>query len=166
MKKLLYGMLTLVILVGSAYAVAAGPGPGGPGGPGPEGLLSRVLALKLTDAQKHEVAVILKRNRPAFETGMAAMREAFDAMRQVMRSDPGNETAVRQASRAIGVAAEDMAVLRGKVEAAVMGRLTPEQRKIWDAAEKPPVPRDLKERFHAGRELVNDWIDTHAGTDS
>ena len=59
MKKLCYGLLTLVILVGSAYAVAAGPGPGGPGGPGPEGMLDRLLALKLSDTQKHDVAVIL-----------------------------------------------------------------------------------------------------------
>ena len=166
MKKLLYGMLTLAILVGSAYAVAAGPGPGGPGGPGPEGLLNRLLSLKLTDAQKHDVALVLKRNRPAFHADMEAMRAAFDGMRQVMRTDPGNEAAVRQASKAIAAAAEDMAVLRGKVEAALMALLTPEQHKLWDEAEKPPVPRDIKERFHAGRELVNDWIDTHAGKDS
>ena len=166
MKKLLYGMLTLAILVGSAYAVAAGPGPGGPGGPGPEGLLDRLLSLKLTDAQKHDVAVVFKRNRAAFESGMAAMREAFDGMRDVMRADPGNENSVRQASRAVAVAAEDMAVLRGKVEATMLTLLTPEQRKIWEETGKPPLPRDLKERFHAGRELVNDWIDTHAGKDS
>ena len=166
MKKLLYGMLTLAILIGSAYAVAAGPGPGGPGGPGPEGLLDRLLSLKLTDAQKHDVAVVLKRNRTAFESGMTAMREAFDGMREVMRADPGNENSVRQASRAIAVAAEDMAVLRGKVEAALLTLLTPEQRKIWEEIGKPPMPRDPKERLHAGRELVNDWIDTHAGKDS
>ena len=166
MKKLFYGMLTLAILVGSAYAVAAGPGPGGPGGPGPEGLLDRLLSLKLTDAQKHDVAIVLKRNREAFETGMAAMREAFDGMRDVMLADPGNEGSVRQASRAVAAAAEDLAVLRGKVEAAVLVLLTPEQRKMWEEAGKPPVPKDFKERFHAGRELVNDWINTHAGQGS
>ncbi|MYL83207.1 periplasmic heavy metal sensor [Desulfovibrio aerotolerans] len=166
MKKLLYGMLTLAILVGSAFAVAAGPGPGGPGGPGPEGLLNRLLSLKLTDAQKHDVAVILKRNRAAFETDMAALRNAFDGMGQVMRTDPANEANVRQAYRAIAVASEDMAVLRGKVEAALMALLTPEQRKYWDETDMPPLSKDAKERFHAGRELVNDWIDTHAGKDS
>ena len=166
MNKLLYGILTLAILVGSAFAVAAGPGPGGPGGPGPEGLINRLLSLKLTDVQKHDVAVILKRSRPAFETDMAAMRNAFDGMRQVMRTDPANEANIRQASRAIAVASEDMAVLRGKVEAALMALLTPEQRKQWDETDMPPPPKDAKERFHAGRELVNEWIDTHAGKDS
>ena len=166
MKKLLYGMLTLAILVGSAFAVAAGPGPGGPGGPGPEGLLNRLLSLKLTDAQKHDVAVILKRNRSAFETDMATMRAAFDGMRQVMRTEPDNETSVRQASRAIGVAAEDLAVLHGKVEAALLALLSPEQRKLWDETDMPPPPKDAKERFHAGRELVNEWINLHAGKDS
>ena len=166
MKKLLYGVLTLAILVGSACVVAAGPGPGGPGGPGPERLLNRLLSLKLTDAQKHDVAVLLKRNRAVFETDMGAMREAFDGMRQVMRTDPGNEADVRQASRVIGVAAEDLAVLHGKVEAALKALLTPEQRTLWDEMDRPPLPKDAKERFHAGRELVNDWIDAHAGKDS
>ena len=74
MKKLLYGMLSLAILVGSAYAVAAGPmPPGGPGGPGPEGLLNRLLSLKLTDTQKHDVAVVLKKSRKAVESAVQAM---------------------------------------------------------------------------------------------
>jgi Spy/CpxP family protein refolding chaperone len=166
MKKLCYGLLTLAILVGSAFAVAAGPGPGGPGGPGPEGLLDRLLSLKLTDVQKHDVAVIFRRHRQAFDAGMAAMREAFDGMGRVMRTEPGNEERVRQASRAVAAAGEDMAVLRGKVEAAVLALLTPEQRKLWDEAMPPQPPRDAKERFHAGHELVNEWIDSHAGKDS
>jgi len=163
MKKLLYGMLTLAILIGSAYAVAAGPGPGGPGGPGPEGLLGRLLTLKLTEAQKHDVAVILKKNRPTFETSISTMHEAFGSMRDVMRKDSSNEQLVRQASRKISAAAEDLAVLGGKVEAEILAVLTPDQRKQW--AEQDVPPPQPKERFHAGRELVNEWIDTHAGTD-
>ncbi|EKO39400.1 MAG: P pilus assembly/Cpx signaling pathway, periplasmic inhibitor/zinc-resistance associated protein [Solidesulfovibrio magneticus str. Maddingley MBC34] len=166
MKKLFYGLLTLTILVGSAYAVAAGPGPGGPGGPGPEGLLDRLLSLKLTDAQKHDVAVVFKNNRQAFDAGMAAMRQAFDAMGLVMRTEPGNEERVRQASRAVAAAGEDLAVLRGKVEAAVLTLLTPEQRKLWEETMPPRPPREAKERFHAGHELVNEWIDSHAGKNS
>ena len=163
MKKLCYGLLTLVILVGSAYAVAAGPGPGGPGGPGPEGMLDRLLALKLSDAQKHDVAVILKENRPAFEAAGRAMHEAFDGMRDAMCKEPGNEQLVRQASRKIGAAGEELAVLRAKVEGKVLAVLTPEQRKEWAEGCMPPPPPKNKERFHAGHELVNEWIDAHAG---
>jgi Spy/CpxP family protein refolding chaperone len=161
MKKLLYGLLTLAILIGSAYAVAAGPGPGGPGGP----LLGRLLALKLTEAQKHDVAVILKKNRPAFQSAMEATREAFGSMRDVMRNDPGNEQLVRQASRKVAAAGEELAVLRGKAEAQALAVLTPEQRKQWQEAETGMDPR-AKERFDAGRELVDTWIDAHAGQDS
>lgn len=163
MKKLLYGILTLSILAGSAYAVAAGPGPGGPGGPGAMGLIGRLLSLKLTDAQKHDVAVVLQKNRPAFETALASMREAFASMHDVMRNDPGNEQLVRQASRKVAVAGEELAVIRGKVEAQALAVLTPEQRKQWQEAEPGPGP-NRKERFDAGRELVNDWIDAHAGS--
>ena len=163
MKKLCYGLLTLVVLVGSAYAVAAGPGPGGPGGPGPEGMLDRLLALKLSDTQKHDVAVILKENRPAFEAAGKAMHEAFDGMRDVMCKEPGNEQLVRQASRKVGAAGEEMAVLRAKVEARVLVVLTPEQREDWAEGCMPSLPPKMKERFHAGHELVNEWIDAHAG---
>ncbi|EFL52676.1 conserved hypothetical protein [Solidesulfovibrio fructosivorans JJ]] len=159
MRKVCYAILTLVILAGSAYAVAAGPGPGGPG---PAGLLGRLLSLNLSDAQKHEVAVILKQNRSAFEAAGRAMHEAFDTMRKIMRTDPGNEQSIRQASRKIAAAGEELAVLRGKVTARVLAVLTPEQRKHWDEGEMSPPP-NARGAFHADRELVDDWINTHAG---
>ena len=162
MKKVFYAVLTLAILVGSAYAVAAGPGPGGPGGPGVEGLLGRLLSLKLTNAQQHEVAVVLKDTRPQFQTSIEAMRKAFDGMREVMRTDPGNEQRVRDASRKIAAAGEELAVLRGRVEAKTLAVLTPEQRKQYEAQLPPPPPK-AGGPFHAGRELVNEWIDAHAG---
>ena len=91
------------------------------------------------------------------------MREAFDGMRDVMCKEPGNEQLVRQASRKVGAAGEEMAVLRAKVEARVLVVLTPEQREDWaEGCMPPPLPKN-KERFHAGRELVTEWIDAHAG---
>lgn len=165
MKKVIYGVLTLAILIGSAFAVAAGPGPGGPGGPGAEGVLRRLLSLDLTAAQKHDVAVILKRHRAAFETGASAVRGGVDALRDTMRVTPGDEQLVRQASRKVSAAIEEMTVLRGKVEAEVLAVLTPEQRKQWAERDELPPPH-VRERFHAGRELVNDWIDSHAGADN
>lgn len=161
MKKACYAVLTLAILICSAYAVAAGPGPVGPGGPGVEGLLGRLLSLKLTNAQQHEVAVVFKEMRPQFKTHGEAMRKAFDDMREVMRTDPGNEQRVREASRKIAAAGEELAVLRGRVEAKTLAVLTPEQRQQYEA-QLPPPPK-AGGPFHAGRELVNEWIDAHAG---
>jgi len=167
MKKLLYGMLSLAILVGSAYAVAAGPmPPGGPGGPGPEGLLNRLLSLKLTDTQKHDVAVVLKKSRKAVESAVQAMDTAMQGVHDVMQAEPGNESRVRQASQKVAAAAEEMLVLRGKVEAEALAVLTPEQHKQWVEQERKMFPPRDKERFHAGRELVNEWIDMHAGKDN
>lgn len=163
MRKLFYGLLTLAILAGSAYAVAAGPGPGGPGGPGPVGLLGRLLSLNLSDAQKHEVAVILKQNQSAFQTAGQGMHEAFDTMREIMRTDPGNEQRIRQASRKIAAAGEELAVLRGKVKAKTLAVLTPEQRNQWNEGEMSPPPSNARGPFHADRELVDEWINDHAG---
>lgn len=165
MKKLLYGLFTLAILIASAFAVAAGPGPGGhggPGGPGPERLLDSLLSLKLTDAQKHDVAVILKKSRDAFETGAKAMGDAIHAMHEVMRAEPGNEEHIRAASRTVAKAAEDMAVRWGRLEADLLKVLTPEQRKLWVERMTPPAP-SAKGRRHVGHELFNDWVDAHAG---
>lgn len=164
MKKLGYGLLTLAILIGSSYAVAAGPlGPGGPGGPhGPDGVLGMVLGLGLTDAQKHDVAVILKKSRGVFDKDAAAMHEALRAMGEVMRTAPGNEQLVRQASRQIAAAGEELAVLRGKVVAEVTALLTKEQRKRLDEM-APPPPGARKPPVHPMRVLVDEWIDAHAG---
>ena len=168
MRKLFYGILTLMILVGSAYAVAAGPapggphGPGGPGGPGAHRLLDNLLALDLSPAQKHDVAVILQKSRTGIEDGGKDMREAMRGLHEIMRTDPGNEQRIREASHKVATIGENMAVARGKLEAEVLAVLTPEQRKLWNERMTPPAPPH-KEPFHAGPELVNDWIDAHAG---
>jgi periplasmic protein CpxP/Spy len=167
MKKFLYGLLTLAILIGSGYAVAAGPiGPGGPGGPGgphgPDGMLGMVLTLGLTDAQKHDVAVILKKSRADFDRDVEAMREALKAIHDVMRNDPGNEQLVRQASRKIASAGEELAVLRGKVSAEIKALLSKEQLKRLEE-QAPPPPDASKPPVPPMRVLVDEWIDAHAG---
>lgn len=173
MKKLLYGLLTLMILIGSGYAVAAGPGgpggpgpgPGGPGGPGsPEGVLSMILPLGLTDAQKHDVAVILKKYQEKFDADHDPMHEAMKGLGDVMRTDPGNEQLIRQACRKIAAAGEEMAVQRGKLLAEVKAVLTPEQVKKLDELAPPPPPKPRKDRpAPPFRALVDEWIAAHTG---
>lgn len=171
MKKLLSGLLTLVVLIGAGSALAGGPGgpggpgPGGPGGPGsPEGVLSMVLPLGLTDAQKHDVAVILKKSLDKFDADRAAMHESMKGLGDVMRSDPGNEQLVRQACRKIAAAAEERAVASGKLLAEVKAVLTPEQIKKLEEMAPPPPPRPGKDRpLPPLRSLVDEWIVAHAG---
>jgi len=162
MRKVLNGLLALVILVGSSQAALAwpGPGPGGPGGP--EGILSMVLSLDLTEAQKHDVAVILKKYQAKFDSGAQAAHEAMRGVGDVMRKDPGNEAQVREACRKAAASFEEMAVLGGKLVTEVKAVLTPAQLKqLDDNAPPPPEPR--KHRVPPFRILVDEWINAHAG---
>jgi len=165
MKKLLYGLLTLAILLGSSYAVVAAPGPGGPGGPGgPAGILPMVLTLGLTDAQKHDVAVLLKKYEAKFEAGMEAMHTALQGLGDVMRSDSGNEKLVREACRKLAAASEELAVLSGKQMAEVKALLTPDQIKRMEEQIPPPPPAPKKGQVNPMRALEDEWINAHAGT--
>jgi len=167
MKRLMYGLLTLAILIGSSYAVAAAPGPGGPGGPGgpdgPGSILPMVLTLDLTDAQKHDVAVLLKKYEGKFDEGMKAIHEAFKTLGDVMHKDPGNEQMIREACRKLASASEEMAVQRGKELSEVKALLTPAQLKRMEELAPPPPPEPKEGRVNPMRALVNDWINAHAG---
>lgn len=161
MKKLLYGLLTLVLLFGTSAVVAAAPGPGGPGGPG--SILPMVLPLGLSNAQKHDVAVLLKKYDAKFRSGGDAIHAAFEELGNVMRSDPGNEKLVRAACRKLAAASEEMAVLRGKQMAEVKALLTPAQTKLLDE-QAPPPPARRKHFMNPLRALEQEWINAHAGT--
>ena len=123
-----------------------------------------VLTLGLTDAQKHDVAVLLKKSMEKFESGNVAMHEAFKGLGDVMHNDPGNEELVRQACRKLAAVGEEMAVARGKLMAEIKALLTPEQVKRMEEQAPPPPPEPKKGWINPMQALVNDWIDAHAGT--
>jgi len=122
-----------------------------------------VLSLGLTDAQKHDVAVLLQKYEAKFQAGGSAIHAAFEELGDVMRSDPGNEKLVRAACRKLAAASEELAVLRGKQMAEVKALLTPAQVKLLDE-QAPPPPAPKKERVNPMRALEQEWINAHAGT--
>ena len=123
-----------------------------------------VLTLNLTDAQKHDVAVLLKKYESKFEAGMTAMHEAFKTLGDVMHKDPGNEQMVREACRKLASASEELAVLRGKELAETKALLTPAQLKLLEEQTPPPPPEQKKDRINPMKALVDEWINAHAGS--
>ena len=119
MKRIIVGILVLMIATMSAAAWAAkdaGPeGAPGPGGP-EKGFVRTLEELNLTPDQKKQVAGILKENREQTQALRQSMKQAHEAMRQVMDTTPGDEAAVRKAAQAMGKAGEDLAVRMGGEE--------------------------------------------------
>ena len=164
MKKIAYSLFAVFILAGAAYAAASSdPLLAGEEGFGlRQSVLKTILELNLTLAQKHEAALILKKHRPEAKTAFDRVRLAVADLSEIMKREPQNEQAVREAFRKAAAAGEDMAVLRGKVMAALRGVLNPEQQKLL--FERRDVLRGkIRDRIEAGRALLDEWIELRAG---
>lgn len=118
------------ILFGWMGVYAADTPPGHPGkghGRHGEGFAKIVDQLKLTESQKHEIAVILKQNREEAQGLRDEIMEARKSLGEAITGDAFNEDAVREAVRKAAHTGEELAVLRAKAFDAVRKVLTPEQ---------------------------------------
>jgi len=164
MKKIAYSLVIVCILAGAAYAAASTESvPLGEDGFGlRQSILRTIIELNLTDAQKHEAALILKKHRLEAGEAFDRVRQAVTDMSEVMKREPQNEQAVREAFRKAAAAGEDMAVARGRIMAELRGVLTPEQQE--SLFERRNVLRGkIRDRIEAGRALLNEWIELRAG---
>ena len=83
MKKIILStvIITSMLVGGSAYACQGFGKLGARGGHGPYGtqkFIKTLIALDLTDAQKHDIAVILKQNREENKEKFKTMHNVFD----------------------------------------------------------------------------------------
>jgi protein CpxP len=108
MRRLLMATLTMALMAGTAYAMP-GPGMGGPGAHSGEGLLRALIALDLTDAQKHEAALILSKYREEGKERRDAFRKAMEGVREASEAAPFDEGAIRAACKRAAAAGEEMA---------------------------------------------------------
>ncbi|GAB6038355.1 hypothetical protein JCM15519_29140 [Fundidesulfovibrio butyratiphilus] len=175
MKRI--AMIVLVLAVSAHYAWSApapgpwpgpmpcGPGPmfAGPGpmpGPGPERLSPLVKMaedLGLSAEQKHSVALLLKKNSEPLREAGQAMRKAMETMHKAMEAETFNETAIKEANKAVCEAGEKMALLSAKERSDFRALLTPEQR-----AEMDKKMALFRERMEKARLTTEAWIERYA----
>ena len=163
MQKLLFATVTMALVSGTAYAM---PGHGrhgmeGPGAHFGQAVLRALLDLELTDAQKHEAALILSKYRDEGRARRDALRSAMEVLRETTEADPFNEEAVRSAYSGVADAGEELAVHGARLVAELKGILTPEQK---EALEEHRTARRAKRkgRMENRTTFLDEWIDTHS----
>ncbi|HOI94014.1 MAG TPA: Spy/CpxP family protein refolding chaperone [Syntrophobacter fumaroxidans] len=162
MKKIALVSILVLFTMASVGATVAAAGPRGHGGGGGHGgcMLGTLLSLNLSEAQKHDVAVIMKSNRDEFRTVVGQMREAKKALFDRINAEPLDEEAIRQAVRQLAAVGEQAAVMRGRVLSEIKAVLTPEQRAAL-ADKRVRFGAMFEGRGHRGNFLLDDWIDKY-----
>ena len=163
MKRILFATVTMALISGTAYAMPGHgmPGVGGPGTHLGQGMLRVLLNLDLTDAQKHEAALILSKYRDEGRERRAALRTAMEGLRGTAEADPFDEEAIRAAFKGVAGAGEEMAVHGAKLVAELKGILTPEQK---ESLEEQRAARHENRKGRRGNRVsfLDEWIDTHS----
>jgi Spy/CpxP family protein refolding chaperone len=153
-----------ILCMGATFAVA-GIGGGGPceghGMHGPGHLLKFLYRLDLSDAQKTQVAGILKQLEPEAKEAVRGMADAKIQLANVTLSGTYDEAAVRQASVQVSSRAEDLALIRAKAISGIMGILTPEQKDLLEKT-KNRITERLDGMVDARFEHLDAWIAKHA----
>jgi Spy/CpxP family protein refolding chaperone len=154
MQKQWFPLVLAVALVGlMALPAFAGPRGGG---------FRFLRHLDLTETQKTEIRAILDnhRNDPAVQTLRDNLQEARRALRDAVRSETFDESAVRNAHQTAANHAEEMAVHRAKVFGEISAVLTPEQREqLKSLPERGPRGRGMGRGKGRGMGRGRGWGD-------
>ncbi|MBF0496857.1 MAG: Spy/CpxP family protein refolding chaperone [Deltaproteobacteria bacterium] len=125
------------------------------------GILNNLLQLNLTDAQKHDIAVILKSHKDQAKTLIANLRTAGQNLRTVVTTPNITEAAVRDAYRAVAAAGEELVVLKVKVMAEIAPILTQDQKDSLAQLKKDRQEK-MQNRIKLGTTMIEEWIDSHS----
>lgn len=163
MKRLLIASVTMAVISGTAYAMH-GQGMPGMGGPGPhlgQGLLKALIRLDLTDAQKHEAALIFAKYRDEGKETREALRSAMEGLRAATDREAFDEDAVRASFKGVATAGEEMAVHAAKLIAELKGILTPEQKADFEEHKAARLEK-RKGRGENRTSFLDEWIEVHS----
>ena len=134
------GSLTVWVVVagvlagGMAFAQGPRGGPGGRGGRGefgPGGLGIPLRQLNLTEAQKTQLQQIREQQRDDMESAMRKLAAARDAQRAAIESVPADEAKITSLTQDMTQAEVDVAIQTARLNTAIWGVLTKEQRAEW-----------------------------------
>lgn len=123
--------------------------------------MAELRKLNLTDAQKQEIASILKDKRDEAKTLATQMADARKNLFTVMSSPEYNDAAVQQAAQQIAQVHEQMIVLRAQIFHQVQGILTPEQQTKL-AAMRARFGEKMQDRIEHRFDRLDKWIDAHS----
>lgn len=133
MKRIAIMSLVLALALaalGISEATARGHRHGGMGGDGPGmgfGMIRMLDRMDLSQAQKQQVAAILKTHRDDIAKTMTEGSEARAQLAAAMQAKDYSEASVRGAAAAMAAHMEKMILLRAKVMSEIRPVLTPEQ---------------------------------------
>jgi len=126
------------------------------------GFFKVLTQLNLTDAQKQDIATILKQHREQSQALRTHMFEARKGLMEAITANDPNEDAVRAASRKVADNMEQMAVLRATVYGEIRKQLTPEQQETLKKV-KADFGARMQRRMEHGMSLMDHWIDENSG---
>lgn len=124
-------------------------------------LIKTLIQLNLTDAQKQAIAAILKKYKPTVKQGAVQVLDARKNLFEAIHGNVFDEGAVRNASKNMASAEEELAVLRAKIVSEVRAVLTPEQITTLDKI-KADISAHIKNRVDHIQYLIDLWIQQHS----
>ncbi|MDQ7830731.1 MAG: periplasmic heavy metal sensor [Desulfovibrionaceae bacterium] len=159
MKRILF-LTLLVLALGGGVLALAGQVPDGDGLIPRETFLRTLVRLDLTEAQKRDVAAVLKSHKGEARAAFDRVRAAAEHFRKATASPAADEAAVRLAFRDLAAAGEEAVVVKSRIMAEVRGKLTPEQQKLL-LESRDLIAEKVRERVETARAIFEEWIEAH-----
>ncbi len=159
MRKMILVLMAALLVAGAAWANTGAPAKA----PctADLGMVSTLVRLNLTDAQKRDLAKVLKAHRSEFREALKEMRAARGQLRQAMEAEAPQSGKVSAACKLNAAAGERLALLLAQIKPQLRVVLSDKQKALWDHGRQEFLA-GLSQRIDARRGLFSQWIDDHA----
>jgi Xaa-Pro aminopeptidase len=124
-------------------------------------LIGCLTRMKITDDQKHAVAVTLRRHKAELKPIMQALMEAWSSLRQAMRSESPRKEDILASYQRLASSGEKFVLSAVNIIVEVKGILTPEQRRMLREGQER-MDRAIARKIEWRRALLDEWIGVHA----
>ncbi len=97
------------------------------GGRGHRGIMAKLGALDVSDAQREQIRGVLKESRPNMRPLMKQYMQERRALREAIQATPVNEAAIRAQSARVSQVKTELDIKRAHMSQRIRAALTPEQ---------------------------------------